>query len=1153
MRLTLDGKPRMLALALRSDLWVAYDAEHASLYDISSQPINFDGAVYNTHHGPQPATQGPVKLTSHHVEPWRVRRGDTEERPVVQYRGHAVEKGQVVLRHRLKLSDGSHVDVEERPEALPTTRSGVVRFERRFRAVGDSGIVVLLDFDAPAIERDESIEKYAEGNGRLRILPKQEARLVFEFAPQQSVESEATSAPTSPIPPAERLMAQSDCATCHNPVNQTVGPSYKQIAERYRTNPQVIEGLAAKIRQGGGDQWGDAAMVAHPSLSASDAKTLAEYILTHFDPNDAQGAEALHPNSGDLRALLGFDPSNLKPGVALELYELGHELTSIPELAKDEVPNVSYTSPALFLDRPVDFPRPDPSTGFLLKARGWLRVDRAGHYAFRLTHDGVAQMKLDDAILIDDGDSLLDRNSPWASTELDEGLHAFEVSYVTSDTYPGVTLWWTPPGGQEEVVPESALLSLPPATRMPKPGLKGYRLRPGAAGDGRAVTRVHPSFVVHQARPHSFTPRVGGLDFLPSGQMVISTWDARGAVYVLDNLHSPEPDHITVRRFADGLVEPLGVKVVDGRIYVMQKHELTELVDNDHDGIADEYRTVSSAWGSTGNFHEFAFGLAYEDGYFYATLAIGIEPGGSAMTAQHDDRGRVIRISKKTGAIEHIARGLRTPNGIGFGTDGELFVTDNEGDWLPANKLIQVQPGAFYGSYSVNPNVTRTLPVTPPALWLPVEDIAYSPSQPLALDLGPYKNQMLYADVTYGGLNRVVLQKVGNAYQGCALPFIQGLEAGINRAAFGPDGDLYVGGIGNPGNWAQEGKLWYGLQRLEYTGAPAFEILDVKLHSEGLELTFTEPLRPGPGELASDYAITQWHYVPTAEYGGPKVGETSLPVSEVRIAPDRRGAFLRVRGIEPGHVLHLHLSHPPVSVANHELWSGDAYCTVNQIPETTPSDTYRASPATPNALGGAERQAGTRLLFDGASLAGWHAHDGRAPRGWSVRDGWLTSVAGQGTDLTTQETFGDFELDFEWRASAGSNGGVFYRVAQGYPALADAGVEFQVVDDDAHADGREPLHRSGSVYDLFAPQLAVLRPAGEPNHGRVVARGQHVEHWVNGHRVLEYEIGSPAWHRQLGASKFRNVPSFGVAKAGTIALQHNGAGVAYRNIKLRTN
>ncbi len=187
----------------------------------------------------------------------------------------------------------------------------------------------------------------------------------------------------------------------------------------------------------------------------------------------------------------------------------------------------------------------------------------------------------------------------------------------------------------------------------------------------------------------------------------------------------------------------------------------------------------------------------------------------------------------------YVAGGLRTPNGIGIGVDNEIFVADNQGDWLPSSKILHVTQGAFFGCRSVDSAGTVTLKDKPPVVWLPQDEIGNSPSTPLAINDGPYKGQMIHGEVTHGGIKRVFVEKVNGEYQGVVFRFIQGLEAGVNRIVWGPDGALYVGGVGNPGNWQQSGKLWYGLQRLKYNEKPAFEMLAVRAKNDGVEIEFT--------------------------------------------------------------------------------------------------------------------------------------------------------------------------------------------------------------------------------------------------------------------------------------------------------------------------
>ena len=156
------------------------------------------------------------------------------------------------------------------------------------------------------------------------------------------------------------------------------------------------------------------------------------------------------------------------------------------------------------------------------------------------------------------------------------------------------------------------------------------------------------------------------------------------------------------------------------------------------------------------------------------------------------DRGNHITIDKETGEIEHVAGGLRTPHGMGWGANGEIFVTDNQGGWLPASKLVEIKPGAFYNHFTTEKDGTPgrfdDQPVTKRVLWMPQNEIANSPSTPVVVDGGPYAGQMFIGDVTYGGLQRADLEVVDGAKQGALFRMTQGLEAGVSRVLKGDDG-----------------------------------------------------------------------------------------------------------------------------------------------------------------------------------------------------------------------------------------------------------------------------------------------------------------------------------------------------------------------------
>ena len=197
-----------------------------------------------------------------------------------------------------------------------------------------------------------------------------------------------------------------------------------------------------------------------------------------------------------------------------------------------------------------------------------------------------------------------------------------------------------------------------------------------------------------QAKPADFNPRIGGIEFIDETKMIICTWDKEGAVYILKNYNTNDPSKIEIKQIAKGLAEPLGIKMVDGELYVLQKQELTKLIDTDGDEIIDEYQKVCDSWHVTSHYHEFAFGLVYKEGSFYATLATDL----GSEYKNVPDRGKVVRISKDGSEIEVIAEGFRTPNGISEGPDGALYVSDNQGNWIPTSKIVRVEKGKWYQS-----------------------------------------------------------------------------------------------------------------------------------------------------------------------------------------------------------------------------------------------------------------------------------------------------------------------------------------------------------------------------------------------------------------------------------------------------------------------
>jgi hypothetical protein len=204
----------------------------------------------------------------------------------------------------------------------------------------------------------------------------------------------------------------------------------------------------------------------------------------------------------------------------------------------------------------------------------------------------------------------------------------------------------------------------------------------------------------------------------------------------------------------------------------------------------------------------------------------------------------------------------------------------------------------------------------------------------------------------------------------------------------------------------------------------------------------------------------------------------------------------------------------------------------------------------PNTLTAKERADGWRLLFDGKTASGWRGY--RQPTlssGWQAVDGALTRV-GQAGDVVTIDEFDDFELTLEWKLAPNGNSGVFYRVVEDDPVMWHMAPEYQIIDN-AYKEPLKPGQYAGANYDLDPPSRDATKPIGSWNQTRLIVRGAHVEHWLNGLKVVEYQLWTPDWERRVRASKFKDFASYGRARRGHIGLQDHGDKVAFRNIRIR--
>ena len=467
--------------------------------------------------------------------------------------------------------------------------------------------------------------------------------------------------------------------------------------------------------------------------------------------------------------------------------------------------------------------------------------------------------------------------------------------------------------------------------------------------------------------PPGAAPEVGGIDFDPAGRLV--------ACFRRGGLYRRDPETGRWSRFATGLQVPLGIVAgKPGEYFVAQQSELTRIVDTDGDERADLYQTLSDQWGMSGNYHEYAYGLARDgEGNFY--IGLGLASGSSrhrfsgrgettARSLFADDpkpgtvarlmhnspasyRGWVIKITP-AGEFVPVASGFRQPNGLGFNREGALFATDNQGGWIGTSPLYHVTPGSFYGhpsSLNWHPDFEGINPVDIevetlarlrklPAIQIPQNDMAGSLGQPLedrtGGGFGPYSGQMFIADWTYPRIHRVYLEKVGGTWQGACFPFIEGrgLRKGNIRLAFSPNGDLYV---------AQTSRIWgigEGLQRVAWTGRTPMDIQEMRLTESGFDLVFTKPVDPATAALAADYSLFHYYYRYHGEYGSPKTEVTPVRIERVSVSEDGRRAWLRLSDpVLTGRVYELHPGQRIRSQDGEPLVTKLAAYTVNRLPE----------------------------------------------------------------------------------------------------------------------------------------------------------------------------------------------------------------------------
>ena len=483
-------------------------------------------------------------------------------------------------------------------------------------------------------------------------------------------------------------------------------------------------------------------------------------------------------------------------------------------------------------------------------------------------------------------------------------------------------------------------------------------------------------FKINKLRsPEGTLLEVGGLCTMPDGNLAIAT--RRGDVYIVENPTSPKP---YFRKFASGLHELLGIAYKNGSLYVAQRGELTRLQDANMDGKADIFETIY-AWPLSGNYHEYSYGPKIApDGSFYVTLNLGFGDVWWSGTSFVPWRGWALHIFED-GSMEPWATGLRSPCGISM-IDGELFYTDNQGDWMGSGSIMPIKKGAFLGnpgglvwtnmpnsplkltqeaifskvnpriefsedgrrakpeniekeSYKTLADIKKDVPeLQMPAVWLPHGVLGVSNAEIVKIPkgvFGPFEEQLLVGDQGQSKISRVFMEKVKGELQGCAWDFRSGFQSGVLRMSWANDGSLFVGETNR--GWGSAGEANEGMQRLYWNSFMPFEMKTVKAMPDGFEIEFTKPIDKKKAANLSSYLVESFNYKYTPVYGSPPVNLKKCPVKGVKVSEDGLTVRIIVGDLKQYYIHKISLDGIRDQDSSYSLVHSTAYYTLNNIPD----------------------------------------------------------------------------------------------------------------------------------------------------------------------------------------------------------------------------
>lgn len=454
----------------------------------------------------------------------------------------------------------------------------------------------------------------------------------------------------------------------------------------------------------------------------------------------------------------------------------------------------------------------------------------------------------------------------------------------------------------------------------------------------------------------------GGFDFFSDGRAAICTF--HGEVFIVSGIDEKMED-LKWTRYATGLFQPLGVKVVNDVVYVLGRDQITRLQDLNKDGEADFYENFNNDTVVTPNYHEFSLDLHTDpQGNFYFAKGSPWEPNVTSSS-----QGVLFKVSKNGRKLEPVASGLRAPNGMTVGPNGEITVSDNQGHWIPASKMNWVEKGGFYGmtpaaqkSITLKKSDGTTLTGNPsdpdfrrvnnlkgwdgempipthydkPMVWLPQNMDNSSGGQVFVTSdkWGPFKGQPLFMSYGKCTLFEVMTDVVNGVRQGAMVQFPLKFYSGLMRARFNAkDGQLYVSGLRG---WQSAATRDGGFYRVRYTGKPVHMANGFHAAKNGVKVSFTGKLDPTTTNDAGSWSAERWNYLYSGAYGSSEYsvdnpGEKKhdkLEVKSAKLLPDGQTVFLEIPNMKPSDQFKLRYN---LDAADGALIDEELYGTIYEL------------------------------------------------------------------------------------------------------------------------------------------------------------------------------------------------------------------------------